>query len=95
MKTTVPGGALVVATGEVFGIVHEDHGTSGYRTTIEAPAGVVRLGADRQAAEGFGGAARIVERFRCERRGSYRMVVTEGRPWEASPSRRSTVVDCR
>ncbi len=94
MKTTVSGGALAVATGEVFGIVHDDYGTSGYRTSFKVPTGVTHLGADRQAAEGFGGAPRVVERFRCLRRGSYRLVMTEARAWESNPLQQITVIDC-
>lgn len=94
MKTTVSGGALAVATGEVFGIVRDDYGTSGYRTSFEVPPGIVHLGADQQAAEGFGGAPRVVERFRCQRRGSYRIIMTEARSWEIDPLRQVTIIDC-
>lgn len=81
--------------GEEFGIARDDQGTSGYRTHVETPAGIVHLGTERAASGGFGGSVEIVDKFRCQYAGRFTISFNEGRPWEEGTVRRTTSVTCR
>ena len=94
LKVARPGTALSVSRGEVFGVAREDHSTSGYRTRVEAAAGVTHLGTEREQSEGFGGSARMIERFRCDRPGRFRIYLIEARAWEDGADRTCVTVEC-
>jgi len=85
---------LAVSIGEIFAVERQDNALSGFRTDLEVPEGVDHLGTVRRPPEGFGGAIRVLERFRCTRAGRFSIGFVEGRAWESDTIRKSAVIDC-
>lgn len=95
MRATDAGSPMTVAPDEEFGVLRQDHATSGYDTLVSASPGIVHVGSNRRVAEGFGGGAYVLERFRCLSPGTHRIEFVESRSFGGDVIRTETTITCR
>lgn len=82
MRRIAEGETIEVAPAESFVIERRALDGAGYRTSVEAPDGVVHVGTRDPVSENFGGRPKVEETFRCIRPGVYEIRFVSGRTWQ-------------
>lgn len=95
MKRVAEGGSIEIAPAEVFVIERRALDGAGFRTSIEAPEGVVHRGTRDPTTSNFGGHPKVEETFECERRGRFEIRFVSRRPWEEGSRVVVSKVFCR